>query len=206
MNQRGMAPLLIPIGIAALIIIGGSIFYAVNRNNEVDPAIPAMIMPSDETPASSSATLPVAPSFKPATKPAVKPSASVTPKPTSSSTASSTPNPSQNASSQPAKTPEPTPTTGPKVTCGVHFDPTSGTAPVDVKLIYSASFTHSNGDYVTNVQWDWDGDGNWDTDLSPNNQHTTHNYGSAGSYNVKMRLETQNGLKSDVCSNSITIE
>lgn len=202
MNERGFVPLLVPFAIAIFLIVGGTLYYNFREKTPEMQPLPSVEVST--SPEASSSASPAA-SLKASWKPSAKPSALATPKATVSPAASATPQSSPSASSQPSSA-QPTPTPEPKVVCGVHFDPGSGTAPVDVKLIYSASFNVSTGDYVTNVQWDWDGDGNWDTDFSANNQHTTHTFDKAGTYNVKMKLQTQQGITTEVCSNTITIQ
>lgn len=96
----------------------------------------------------------------------------------------------------------------PSVTCEIHMDKTSGKAPLTVNAFYGASFNGVHGDdYVTNVEWDFNGDGNWDTPFDVSSQHPpAYTYNQAGNYTVKMKLQTKSGLNSDVCSQSISVE
>ena len=94
----------------------------------------------------------------------------------------------------------------PQVICEVHSNVTSGKAPLTVNFYYGARWTSSvNNDYVTNVQWDFDGNGTWDTSFDVGSQRPTHTYSSAGTYTVKMHLQTFRGLTSDVCTGTITV-
>lgn len=92
------------------------------------------------------------------------------------------------------------------VECMINASPTSGSAPLQVNLTYGASFHGVIGDdYVTNVQWDYTGDGNWDTPLDYSSQRTSYTYSQPGNYTVKMQLESKAGLKSEVCTKTITV-
>lgn len=91
-----------------------------------------------------------------------------------------------------------------KLICEVHSDVTSGQAPLTVNFIYAA--TPWDGSYVTNVQWDFNGDGNWDTPFDIASQHPpAYTFASAGNYTAKMHLQTSNGMVSDVCTENITV-
>lgn len=89
------------------------------------------------------------------------------------------------------------------VECGINALSTS--TPLQMNLSYSASFHGVVGDdYVTNVQWDYTGDGNWDTPFDTSSQNVTYTYPQTGNYTVKMHFESKNGLKSE-CTKSITV-
>lgn len=90
------------------------------------------------------------------------------------------------------------------VTCEVHSDVVSGSAPLTVNFYYGATYSYNNG-YVTNVQWDFDGDGNWDTLFDVASQRPSHLYSVRGNYNVKMHLQTSDGTTSDICTGNITV-
>lgn len=93
----------------------------------------------------------------------------------------------------------------PPVTCSINVDKSSGPAPLTVTFVYGASYAQSDG-YVTDVQWDFNGDGSWDTSYDTSQQHPSpYTFSSPGSYNSKMHLKTQGGRESDVCSTTITV-
>lgn len=104
----------------------------------------------------------------------------------------------------PTSTPTPSPTPAPKVECDVKWVPTQGTYPLVVNFYYGARLYGSSG-YVTNVQWDFDGDGIWDTSLNPNYQTTSHSYAGPNTYLVKMRLQTSDNLTSEVCEGYLVL-
>ncbi len=111
----------------------------------------------------------------------------------------------------PTPTPsQPTPTSVPGsnvVTCEVHTSSISGSnAPVTVTFYYGASWSVQTNDYVTEVQWDFNGDGQWDTSYDVSQQHPApHTYNTAGTYDVKMHLRTHNGLESGICTQAILV-
>ncbi len=183
-NQHGNVPFIVVIIIVVAIVAIGAWLKSNQMKNQKASELASPSPIASESPSPSPKFIITAASANPS------PAASPQPPSTPQTQASQQPSPSQSPA--------------PHVICYVYFDPTTGQAPVDVKLIYGASY--SGDDYVTNVQWDWDGDGNWDTDFSTNNQHLSHIYTQPGSYTAKMHLQTKNGLTSDVCSNTITIQ
>lgn len=167
------------------------------------------------------------PTVKPTPTPTPTPKATVMPLP-STTTATTTPTPTPSAFSNPTSTPTPTPATSATSTpapsasaaaststssgsayCEVHTSPSGGTAPLEVQLIYgmgTISTAGWSGDiYVKEVQWDWDGDGNWDTDYSVNNQQLKHTFTTSGSHNLRLHLKLNNGYETPVCTGSITL-
>lgn len=92
------------------------------------------------------------------------------------------------------------------VSCEINPDKLSGTAPLLVNLTYGATYSGGTDNYVTNVQWDFEGDGNWDTPLDYNSQHVNHTYAQPGNYTIKMRLQTKDGYISDICTKNITVQ
>lgn len=98
----------------------------------------------------------------------------------------------------PVQVPDPTNTGQPWVVCEVRGEQSSCTAPATVNFIYGAR--GSGFDYVTNVQWDFDGDGTWDTPMDLAGQRASYTYTKPGNYTVKMHLQTKGGPSSNVCT------
>jgi hypothetical protein len=73
-----------------------------------------------------------------------------------------------------------------------------------LNLVYGANYQSGNN-YVTGVQWDFDGNGSWDTDMAIANGNISHTYPSPGNYTVKMQLQMSDGGFTDVCSKSVTL-
>lgn len=93
-------------------------------------------------------------------------------------------------------------------TCEVHLDKSSGISPLTVNFFYGATYGGGTDNYVTKVQWDFDGDGNWDTsfDISPDLEKPSHTYTQKGTYTAKMHLQTKDGYTSDICTKTISVE
>lgn len=93
----------------------------------------------------------------------------------------------------------------PSVTCSINASVVSGPAPLAVDFIYGASFYGTN-DYVTDVQWDFNGDGTWDTPYDYSSQNPpAYTFSNPGNYTAKMHLKTHNGVETDICTKSITV-
>lgn len=123
---------------------------------------------------------------------------------TNSVSPTSTPEPTNEPTATPvASTPTPTPL--PEGTCSINADPSSGDAPLSVQFAYGASY-QSSDNYVTAVQWDFDGDGSWDTDMAyaEVNKRPTYEYNS-GTHTVRMHLQLVSGYVTDVCTLEITV-
>lgn len=101
----------------------------------------------------------------------------------------------------PTSTPTPTPL--PKSTCAVEVPSISGTDPLTANLAYSAKY--SGNKYVAGAQWDFTGDGSWDTDMSLSNGSLAHTFSSAGSYTIKLRLKMSDEELTETCSKTITL-
>lgn len=104
----------------------------------------------------------------------------------------------------PSPTPTPTPTPLPKPVCiGITVYPASnGPAPLSVTLQPNASSGSAGG--ISGYQWDFTGDGGWDTGVSPDAQN--YIYSSIGVYTVKLRVLGTNGQYSDSCQTTITAQ
>lgn len=93
------------------------------------------------------------------------------------------------------------------VECKVNADKSSGKAPFAVNFTYEASF-HGNvgGDTVDSGQWDFDGNGTWDTPFDSASLKSSYTYSKSGNYIAKLQLRTKNGLTSEVCTGNISVE
>lgn len=102
----------------------------------------------------------------------------------------------------PAPTASPTPV---PATCQINASPKSGPSPLQVSLSAGASITNSS--YISAAQWDFDGNGSWDTDMSSDVAFYgySHTFTEAGTYNIKMRVQLASGYTTDSCSETITV-
>lgn len=192
MNQRGFAPLYL-IGVL-LIGLAGILIYSRQAS---------ITKPPEDSNNQSQATPSASATFS--SSPTTKANTSLLP------AKSSTPKPSPTSSRGPTPTPTATPTqvsAAKKNTCGVNviYGKLGGVSsdPLLVTMIYS--FSSYNNTYMTGAQWDFNGDGNWDTDMKQSNGTMEHTYGSGGNYNVKLRVQGSDGVTTDVCSKTITVK
>jgi PKD repeat protein len=89
--------------------------------------------------------------------------------------------------------------------CEINADKTSGSVPLTVNFTYTYVAIYTKADnWVTGIQWDFDGDGNWDTEMGneQTNIRPTHNY-VAGNYTARMRIQLKSGYTTDVCTKEI---
>lgn len=100
----------------------------------------------------------------------------------------------------------PTPAS-PKNTCDVNviYGKLGGGASDPLLVTLIASFTSHNSAYLTGAQWDFDGNGSWDTDLKQLNGNMEHTYPQAGTYTAKLQVQGSDGSMTDVCSKSLTV-
>ena len=68
----------------------------------------------------------------------------------------------------------------------------------------SAGASSKNGSYIKGAQWDFNGNGSWDTDMNLSNQSTTHNY-SNGTYTIRLRTLMSDGSTTEVCTKSVSV-
>jgi peptide/nickel transport system substrate-binding protein len=75
------------------------------------------------------------------------------------------------------------------------FQVTPSTGDTSTLFTFDASASHDaeDGSSVLVVQWDWNGDGTWDTTPSTN-KVATHTFASAGDYNVSVNVIDTGGL------------
>lgn len=215
MNQKGLIPILILIGLVVVttIAVGGVLYInktlpdfkiQSNTNTEFTYSPP----PTSSNSNSQSNTQHLS-AFQillgriratPSSSPSPSPIVSIpTPTPTTR------PSPTVGVSATPTPTPAPVVR---KNTCDVNviygkLDPSQISSPLLVTLIYS--FISYNNVYMTGAQWDFDGDGSWDTDMSQSNGTIEHTFSNSGTYNVKLRVKGSDGSITDVCSKSVTV-
>lgn len=126
----------------------------------------------------------------------------LSPTPTPTIKASIVPSAPKTNTPKPTRTPAPTAATAPKSTCTINAMPDSGNA-LGIKFIYSVQ--SSRGTYMIGAQWDFDGNGSWDTDMSQSNGTITKIYPSNGTYTAKLQLKMSDGKITNVCSKSVTV-
>ncbi len=88
-------------------------------------------------------------------------------------------------------------TTNAPPTVMISADPTSGSLPLTVNFS-SAGTSDPNGDSPLTYEWDFDGDGNVDS----NTENPTYVYNDAGIFNVQLRVDDGNG---GIGVNNVTI-
>ncbi len=121
---------------------------------------------------------------------------SVSPSSTPRSVSKTTPTPS------PFPKPSSTPVVAKKIsTCSVNAL-TNSNNPLAIDF-YSGVSTFDNK-YIISSQWDFNGDGTWDTDMSSSNS-TTYTYSGNGTYTAKLRVKLSDGEITDTCTKSVTV-
>lgn len=194
MSQRGFTAVIILI---AILIAGaiGAAFYIKQRQESKPNFQKENITP-----------LPTPKLTQPATESTIHPSATSsapTPQPTNTQAPPLIP------TNTPTKTPTNTPTPAPQSSCGINalatpLDPSSSfDNPLTILLTYSA--TPVGNKYMTGAQWDFDGNGSWDTDMSQANGSIAHTFPANGNYNVKLQLKMSDGEITPVCSKTVTV-
>lgn len=92
------------------------------------------------------------------------------------------------------------------VKCNIYPSPSSGKAPLKVFLntgVFSDAQLDSTG--LEARQWDFNGDGNWDTSFNIENAAPTYTYNEAKTYTVRLQVKTKSGRLSEVCSAQINV-
>lgn len=116
--------------------------------------------------------------------------------------ATSTPIPTSVPVSTSIPVPTSIPTPKAKSTCDIVVD-ISDSNPMALKLIYSVRSVYNT--YMAAAQWDFNGDGSWDTGWSQSNGTITHTFPYPGSHNVKLHLQMSDGETTNVCSKTVTV-
>lgn len=186
-SQRGFAPIVIVIVLGALFAAGVGIYLKGG--------------PSDLTGVFLANPTPI-PTAEPSGS-EITPTGEVTPTPTSARTSTPT---TAKFTPTPTRVPTATPTPVRKNSCEAHvtYGKLNGDTsnPLLVTLVYS--FTGYNNTYMTGAQWDFDGNGTWDTDLKQSNGTIEHTYES-GTYHPRLQLQDSNGSMTDVCTGEVVV-
>jgi len=74
---------------------------------------------------------------------------------------------------------------------------------MSVKFVYGLYNGGSNT--MAGAQWDFDGNGSWDTDMSIQNGTKTFNFQSVGTYNARLQLKLSDGSIIGPCSSPVTV-
>lgn len=91
------------------------------------------------------------------------------------------------------------------VKCDIYPNPKSGKAPLHVYLdtgIYSDAVLDNTG--IEAYQWDFDGDGNWDTSFN-NERVGSYTFNDPKAYTVRLQVKTKSGRLSPVCTAAINV-
>lgn len=202
MNQKGIIPLYILIGILIIGSVGGLV-YLKQTTSKASIANPATASPS-ATP--SATALPdkqqtVAPkkSNPAASTPSPSPKRSISPTP--APTASQPPASPASKTSTPVSTPAPTPK--PKPVCSVTVIPSSsGTAPYEASVCVG-----NNSNPYQSVQQelvDYDGNGSWDYQGAQYGCHS-YTFQTPGTFSPKAKIIGSSGEESEICQTTITV-
>jgi uncharacterized protein (TIGR02145 family) len=75
------------------------------------------------------------------------------------------------------------------------FTVTPTTGNTSATFNFDASASHDDNDPLSSLKfrWDWENDGNWDTQFS-NDPTSTHQYGTEGDYTIKLLVQDTEGL------------
>lgn len=215
MNQKGLIPILILI---AVVVLSGAGIAGTLYVSKTIPDFTALNKQSRELSASSSALLnpdnpmPQVPAKRLSVFEILLQRGRISQKTPSSSPPASakmsipTPSPSVSVVATTAPTATPTPAAR-KNTCDVNvtYGKLGGgfSHSLLVTLIYS--YSSYNNSYMTGAQWDFTGDGTFDTNMSQSNGTIEHTYPAAGTYTAKLKVQGSDGATTDVCSKSVTV-
>jgi hypothetical protein len=111
--------------------------------------------------------------------------------------------PTAGPTTPPTSTPIPEPEN--KLRCEINVDPQGGPDPLTVNMSYVVLYI-GNDAYVTGIQWDFENDGSWDTDLSLANSSVSHTYVGVGIYTIRMQVRLSDGRMTDACFRSIAVQ
>lgn len=75
--------------------------------------------------------------------------------------------------------------------------PTEGTTDTTFDFDASGSTDNEDDTSVLEVRWDWENDGNWDTNYSAE-KTATHNYATEGTFTIKMGVKDTGGLNHSI--------
>ncbi len=185
--MRGFAQLYLILVLVVVSVVGGAVYYRQNLATKVEQTQSSgpeeSASPSAATSPTSKPTATIAKTNTPIPS-KITPTATRTPTPTSSSTSSAKKN-----------------------TCGINVINGKlgggSSDPLLVTLVYS--FSGFNNSYMAGAQWDFDGNGSWDTNMSQPNGTIEHTYGLGGSKNVRLQVKASDGSTTDICSKTFSL-
>lgn len=200
MSQKGLIFIPILIGTLIIVAVAGFIYF----QQKLIGQLPTF----ENKEASFSANLDINQTFEENLSNTNSPAPSATSNKSTNKQSTPTPSPTSTSSTK-TSTPTPTPTsTTKKNTCEVSviYGKLLGGAsdPLLVTLVYSY-YSH-NSAYMTGAQWDFDGNGTWDTDLKQSNGDIEHTYPKSGTYTPRLQLQGSDGSMTDVCAKQVTID
>jgi hypothetical protein len=180
-TQNGFAPVLIIVAVFIILSLGGVGYSIINNSKQIknEPSSNPIALPEQKL-ETLDPTISVSPIITISSTPTTKPTTVPTKKPTST----------------------PTKSVEIKYSCNVNSSfESDGMSP---KLYYGVTNNKTDA-YMTAAQWDFDGNGSWDTDLSISNGTLTHKFDNAGNYNVKLQLKMSDGGFTNICNKTITV-
>lgn len=179
MNQKGLAPILIVLLIAAA--LGSYLVYQKQLQPAQYPSIASSVPQSTPISQPSSTPSPISPNLK--KSPNLKQKAQASPSPSPSSATSWANDPVTD-----------------QATCNdvpPSRAPAFGGAPLKVSFSPSGGVRYTYGT-MEGYQWDFDSDGVWDTDIVQNSD-STHTYTKPGTYTATYRVRTSKNTWSKNC-------
>lgn len=101
----------------------------------------------------------------------------------------------------------PTPSPAPKASCQVNITSgASGPAPLTTEFHYGwFGFSPGGNIYTVAYQWDFNGDGSWDTTMDAGNGKMSYTYSTPGTYTVKLIIKDSTDFITDTCTNTVTV-
>ena len=97
-----------------------------------------------------------------------------------------------------------TATAGP-LSCSIVATSQNEGVPQTYNFAYSAAFHSSGNVYVVGAQWDFNNDGNWDTDLNQSTGNVNYTYSSSGIKTIRLQIKDNNGNLAQ-CSTSVGVQ
>lgn len=192
--QKGIIPIPLVIITLLITIIGGSFYFKgfVNKQSVSQPSpSPQLVISTSPNPTEPATGKPTSiPKSTPKTSPSQSPKSSPKPSPTPTTKPTSTP--------KPTPTPQPTPK---KLTCNISSF-AGGKDPLSVGLSYS-DINLSGSNYATGLKWDFDNDGNWDSETIAGT--IDHTFSKEGSHTIRLQVKISDGSFTDICTKTISV-
>lgn len=186
MSQKGFAPIYLLVALAVVSVVGIIYFKGPGSVKNTQEQASVLTISTSPTPQ----LLAIKGKLSPTAKPTSSIKLSLTPTTVPTTTSISTPTP-------PAE----------KNTCAVNviYGKLGGGASDPLLVTLVAAFTSSNGAYLAEAQWDFDGNGSWDTDSKSLNGNMEHTYPQAGTFTPKLQVKGSDGSMTGVCNGSLTV-